>query len=1049
MKYTATSDIAGKNDEYYESLIHTLCHEHTKHNVDRHVLAFEKWRRMFDDGLFIKDLNHVIVLLDVLRERLDSHPDMFEPVLVSVLELCSKALLESKANERLRSTGIERIKAFYAKLVEFISIGNLSTRHICVKTFRCIANGGIDPAMLKEDIPQTSPKETACQVTDTIYIQNLIRESGAVEVIAAGLHGAFTDYASKMEELREITSQLAAAMSTRRRKQRPDSDEDKPDDDSSANSINDSGDMATLELLRTSASDTLDYGKLLLDLCLDLSVDAASASIMCHHGYLCNAMIISLREESMTARPDHFHISRSIELLWNCLECYVTTMTASGAQNLDSANIIDFKPAIITLRSVLRKLIFNGYRQSDKEVRNEIVIILTLFVNFPASVPHFINSGLLNDVVTFATVGDAGRKGWSFYSQPIPKLRNFSTLTGIDMQLKRELWLLIGDLLMSNDPDIITCIASSPFMSVLFLYLEQNSLDDGSAEDALDSTLLSTAPSEDLDSASVVSLDEEKGKGAGDIVDALPLMQLQEIQVLAMSILAGNAHRMMGEFIRVQGPARALAVLCKYSHSQTSDHRSLVYHTFLLLNRCLMTSNVVNQRLENLEAIRIFLHFFETSDDNSARAQSARMIGVMCKSTECQRQLREVKGIGPLVQALRQFTDRRPPNVGKQANVKMVTFGDEGEAPSTNEDSGGEMNVFAISVLSCIWKAIVGNQTNEALFAQKEGVDALFDMLEVSSFILRSMVLRVLSDLFDNRRLVSFAYAWRSYKTMRSIGQLLAHCWMDEEVRIGSIRGADGVLCNIWNGLGNHSWPMIPEEGVLLDTKEMGSPTEHKSSAVTKLNTAIIAARQSSSSRIQQQVRMKALDSDLRGVIAAILQSLGFLEIPVVDSLVQPLEDTYLEDEVVLDNDVKQKKEVRSFLRSLSSMGADTQPIVISPEDMSDQNLSPTDRQVISIAMRYDTLREGEWWQVITQELEEEGVSIVDADANLVEDLRERVFAASRAIQFEQMELSVVRKKEKQSEEDIFFNHIIQQKQQQIKSEYLKRKSGRKGSQTL
>lgn len=38
------------NASYYESLLHSLQHEHTKGNVERHVLSLEKWCRTFADG---------------------------------------------------------------------------------------------------------------------------------------------------------------------------------------------------------------------------------------------------------------------------------------------------------------------------------------------------------------------------------------------------------------------------------------------------------------------------------------------------------------------------------------------------------------------------------------------------------------------------------------------------------------------------------------------------------------------------------------------------------------------------------------------------------------------------------------------------------------------------------------------------------------------------------------------------------------------------------------------------------------------------------------
>lgn len=974
-----------------------------------------------------------------------------------------QALLESKSNERLRPDGIAQIKEYFLELASFLPLGSLQARVASVKAFRCIANGGVDPTILQEEVPQYSPKEDSMQVTDTIYIQNLIRDCGAIAIISGETYQAYSEYSSKMAELRETN--FAITMATTKRKARresmaanketaPGAGED-DEEDKSVNSVEDSALFGQSDELKAVTADALDYAEGALSLCLELSVDFNTAALLCQEGLLCNALVISLKEEAMAPRPDTGRIAESIELLWNCLESYVHFMNLEKS-NPDAVppaikklfysgtSVVDFRIAVDTLRTVFRQLIFTCYRQSDREVRNEVLIILSLFIHFPVSVPHIINSGLLNDIVSFGTVGDAGRKAWSFYSQPLPKFRNFVTMTDIDLQLKKQMWLMIGDLLMSDDPDIITCVASSPFLAMLFTYIEQDSLVDHDG-DHRDEGLGGTAIEEDNDH---ISSPIEK-QNTPPILQSLPVTQLREFQVLAMTILAANAHRMMAEFLRIKGPTRALDVLCKYAQSPLPEHKSLVYHTFLLLNRNVMMSSVVNHRLENHDGIRVFLHFFEFSDDEAARAQSARIMTVMCrKSLKSQQQLRQIKGIAPLVNALQAYSERRQAVVGKLAGVSFSSLGGDTdqEAPSGSDDNGGEMSVFAISILDCIHNAILGNEKSEVVFAQKEGIDALFDILEVSPYIHRSVILRLICDLFDNHRLISYAYAWRSHKTMRSIGQLLAHCWMDEEVRIGCLRDKDGVICNIWNALGDHTWPVSEDaSNALLEESGTGSP-DGRSSTVARLNTAILAARVGSSGASLVALREKAQQSDMRCVVAAILQLLGFLGNPHPVEVGGQLEQRQEEPEESDQELLERENSVKGFLRTLTMVGESMGKPgkIMTPEEMADQNLSPTDRQVISLATRYGILREGQWWSEIQQSLAERNVVPVDEDTNAAEAMTQRVFAAAKAIQFEQMELGVVRLQDKQAEEDVFFNHIIQQKNQQIKSEYLKRKSGRK-----
>lgn len=1033
---------------------------------------------------------------------------------------------------------MERIKRFYSVLARFTLSGSVCCRIACVKTFRCILNAGVDPSLIHE-IQPVVPKENCAPIIDKIYIQNLFRDSGAVQMIASELYNSYVKYSSNLKEVRSYQEELT--MSLRKQKKSVSGQEDFDNEESAVDptqapsSSYDPEDMSvttntekSIQMLKDATFEYGEYCKLLVDLCLEISVDSQSACILCLNGYACNALIIAISEELLNNRPDHLFISKLIELLWNCVENYVgmvqtqtdinptpaspsmmqvsaslTTLNPSQSQGVLSSqtDIIKFQLAIPTLRQLLRKLVFTGYCHSDKEIRNEVIIICNLFLSFPKSIPYFILSGLLNDIVTFATYGEMGRKGWTFYSQPLPKLRNFSTFTEIDIQFKKELWLLISELLAYDDQDIITCVASSSFMNVLFHYLEQSSLEHDAADENDEvierdwegnddimntptginksilnktTTLVSTRgktispsarspPRDDMENSSVGSLSSQRktktlsNSRSNSDKNKLPTTQLIEIQILAMAILAGSAHRMMAEFIQIDGPRRALTILCQYSSSTQPDHKTLVYHTFLLLNRCLVSSSHVNEMLIELNGLEIFLYYFDNSDENLSRAQAIKLLTAMCQSSlECQKHLRDLGGIECLVKALVQFNERKVPLVGKTAGVKFVTLnGNDGDKYPLNDENGGEMNPFAISLLSCIWKSIVGNKYNEIVFAEKEGVDALFDMLEVSTFLIRSMILRLLSDLLQNKHLVTYAYAWRSFRTVRSIGQLLAHCWMDEEVRLNCVRGSDGVICNLWNILGNHSWPaeILPPDTVFSDTGEMivqSSSTSQletvQSQTVKRLSSAILASRAGSTTQIQSSVRTKVLALDLRGIITTIFQSLGFLEVPVVSNDLVGSDEylSYVYDEVALDKQESKPKSGRTFLRSLSSMGADAKPVIINDEDMADQNLSPTDKQVISICMRYDTLREGEWWNKILEDLKHENIIPIDADLNMIEDMKERLFASARAIQFEQMELSVIRQMEKQSEEDVFFNHIIQQKNQQIKSEYLKRKSGRK-----
>jgi len=65
----------------------------------------------------------------------------------------------------------------------------------------------------------------------------------------------------------------------------------------------------------------------------------------------------------------------------------------------------------------------------------------------------------------------------------------------------------------------------------------------------------------------------------------------------------------------------------------------------------------------------------------------------------------------------------------------------------------------------------------------------------------------------------------------------------------------------------------------------------------------------------------------------------------------------------------------------------------------------------------------------------------IDADAAMLMERLETVFDAAESIQFEQMELQDMSNRDRKGKEDVFLGQIIQQKNQEIRSEWLKRKT--------
>lgn len=1080
-----TSSSATRSNQY-DILIHSLTHEHSKEFFDRHVLLFEKWCRDYNDGLFISDLDYVITVFSILRERLLSHYALFRPVLSEVLKICAKPLLESKANERLRPPSIDRIGRYFLDLAFFFKQCDSNLGKEIAKCFRCIVAGGDDPTILKVDRIEWVGDGSKLQITDRQYIQSLLREGKALEVIVSSFLISIDSF---MQESNTISGGGHS---------------NNNDADNSTNQNKTS--RNSLESLNSKS----EYMLSMLDLSLELAEDTKTASDMCLL-HVCDGSIKILRHvSSLQEGPRHVRIPDTVELMWLTLECYQEQVKgqfdgvydASDANNLvvyrrSLENVMDFEAAVSVLQSVLLMILRDGYRLVDKECRNEIIITLTLIAEFPGAFPCFLQSGLLTVLLTYACVGEMGKSSWAFFDHPLAKLRNFFNAFDVDMQFKRELWILISDLVQTDDADALLCVASSPFMSTMMLYLEFSSLDsipsstsDGSpppegltatsssirsisanANIANDNNNINVvfeasqstnnSPSRSLHTAAAsqiaetktnvtLSLTNSKNKNEyHPLLSALSTSQLREFQILAMGFLAQNSPKMIGEFLRINGPLRILDVTIKYCSSPIAEHKALVLKSLLLINRCVSCSEVVKEILESDNAMQIFLYLFENSTDDTTRSQAVRLISLLCaeKNENSQTQLRKLNGIEQLIAAVSTYAKDRKTCVGIKARVKLNTK-EVVEIEDPSLDSSADLSVIIVSVLDCISRSVVGNNKNELRFAKKEGIDALLDLLEVSPFVLRVQVLRLLSDILENQLLLMFVHAWRSFRTMRSASQVITHCWLDEEVRLQSSR-ENGIIANLWDPLGNQVWPKGFD--LQLDGESLSETFSDglKSLAVSRLAMAIIESRSMARTALSSKMKAAISEKDSRGIIANILRLLGLFTkipgIPDITSTASPLPSTQNETEKIPPplSPKPKKFQISTDNNDLFDSSSSDNPL---PKFSStgDLGLSPSDKQVIAMAKRYSLLREGEWWASIREYLTNEGIDPIEVDKTMVNERAKIIFDATLNVQLEQMSLHDEDLVQKGASEKEFTDAVITQKNQQIKAEWIKRNAKNK-----
>lgn len=245
----------------------------------------------------------------------------------------------------------------------------------------------------------------------------------------------------------------------------------------------------------------------LLDLCLEITTDDACAIILCEAG-LCHAVLVLL-DKDFRHDPRDRRLSYLVELMWNMLEPFCNqmnqqkpnyknnnslTLKSQQQHNHNSntslnshyednpvilavlhGNILDRAFAIDVLFQLLDFLLLEGYRAADKEFRNMCLVVLSLLADFPQAVGYFIQSGLFTWLVTYASVEENGGVAtWLFYHKPVANIRNFATTADVDLEFKKQIWMLLSQLVNGSlDSDALLCIAASPLLSCLLQYLEQ------------------------------------------------------------------------------------------------------------------------------------------------------------------------------------------------------------------------------------------------------------------------------------------------------------------------------------------------------------------------------------------------------------------------------------------------------------------------------------------------------------------------------------------------------------------------------------------------
>jgi hypothetical protein len=434
------------------------------------------------------------------------------------------------------------VKEFYKTIADYLSIAYGELKLEVIQCFRCIVLGGQHLPILLSDTDTAKYKKCKVPITDTAFNQLILRESFIVNSIAKqftdsvkalvddSVDGKKYSLEHSLEHSLSISQSIPSSSSriTYRPFDRQSTSNGisqayshrkntgvvdgpienligltdvgsnlngaaiSPTDDSYIKSVEvkELYDQQEHELHCSVKQQTAGD---LLCLCVDLAADDKNAEVMITMD-VCDSVIKFLKfVGDMNFRDTG--VTSAIDALWVLLVAHIDKKQSQSCDGLDSFQLESKKDcssafkdlngalnqaaAISVLHGLLISLMHNGFKVSDKELRNGVLTVLTLLAESPSSHIHFTERGLLNDLIYCACCAECSRIN-CFWLHQHPQSsfspRNFATSSEHDLIFKRGLWIMISTLLQQNDLKSLKCVGSSPFLLSLLLYLEYDTL---------------------------------------------------------------------------------------------------------------------------------------------------------------------------------------------------------------------------------------------------------------------------------------------------------------------------------------------------------------------------------------------------------------------------------------------------------------------------------------------------------------------------------------------------------------------------------------------
>ncbi|NWT90022.1 CFA69 protein, partial [Lanius ludovicianus] len=436
------------------------------------------------------------------------------------------------------------------------------------------------------------------------------------------------------------------------------------------------------------------------------------------------------------ADPSGQLVFHSSEILWNLLE---------NTSKEEAINQLSSLECVHALKEVFADLLMHGYRHSDYQLRNDLLLIATLVAENSAAA--MIESGFAELLIVLATFTEV--------KVPNPLVKGFKlTCSYEDFEMKKLLFNVIG--ILSKDPSAAQLLSGNHVMPALLYYVKPN-----------------------------------QKPGFHDWSAA----QYEELQLHAIAVLASVAVVLVDKYLSCQANTRLLVFLewCigqdPFFGQGNSFHGTggrgnklaqMRYGLRVLRFVVSLYDDAVNINLCDQGAINQLLDILKYTVNKSKekeitilleiQADTLFVLSVLCENNLHRKELFSCEGIAILIPFF------------KMDPKKLC--------------SGLGHNCLLLSALDCLWSCVIGCYIAEDYFIEKQGIFFLLDLLALKEKNLCSIILGILVEFSDNPKTTLHMSIWRG-KRDQTAANLLIQLWRQEELDLGVKRDQYGMIVDI------------------------------------------------------------------------------------------------------------------------------------------------------------------------------------------------------------------------------------------------------------